>query len=118
MPVVGDEAHRRLARTREIKDGHTRPILERSAELIQTVTLSRLGTGYRCLSHYRLVSPALAAAAGEDAPAEATACGFRAAAGTAAGLGASARTMSMLPLKKAPSSITIRAVRMSPTTLA
>ena len=81
MPVVGDETHRRLARTREIKDSHTRPILERSAELIQTVTLSRLGTGYRCLSHYRLMSPALAAAAGEGAPVEVTGCGFGAAAG-------------------------------------
>jgi hypothetical protein len=99
MPVVGDETHRRLARAREVENCHPRPILQRSAELIQTVTLSRLGTGYRCLSHYRLTSPALAAAAGDEVPAEATGCGLGADAGTAAGLGASARTMSMLPLK-------------------
>ena len=45
-----------------------------------------------------------------------TGCGFGA--GCGAGRGASARTMSMLPLKYAPSSITMRAVRMSPTSFA
>ena len=95
VPVVGDETHRGLARAREVQDGHPRPLLERRAELVQTVTLSRLRSGGRCLSHYRLISPALAAAAGDDVPAEATGCGF----GTAAGLGASARTMSIEPLK-------------------
>ena len=99
MPIVGDEAHCGLARSREVEDSHPRPFLERSAELIQTVTLSRLGTGYRRLSHYRLLSPALAAAAGDGVLAAATGCGLGAAAGTAAGLGASARTISMLPLK-------------------
>jgi hypothetical protein len=99
MAIACDEAHGTLIRAGKIENRHAGAITESGAKLVQAVTIAGLQLAPVCsLENYRLASPAPAASTEfEAAVGPADACGLGV--GTTAGLGASARTMSILPLK-------------------
>src|SRR6516165_5209225 len=116
MPIVRDKRNGVLVRSGQVQNAETGPLFEHPAEFNQPTAIPCLQCAGSLSKNYREPSPL-------EAPAPTT-TGFGEAVATAAGVDLAVevfcpgRAISILPLKYAPSSITMRAVRISPVNFA